>query len=129
MFQALGEVSIKQVYERWRPWEENRRALAHGVLKETLGDKCPPPLPAIPSYEEWCTGGRKDEERIKSGCATLKLAKRPAGFPIILESATQLTTAEGDDGISTAHRPEHSRSLQPSQHSFTACLNDSRAHE
>ena len=63
------------------------------------------------------------------GCATLKLAKRPAGLPIILESATQLTTAEGDDGISTAHRPEHSGPLQPPQHSFASCLDDSRAHE
>lgn len=64
-----------------------------------------------------------------SGCTTLKLANRPAGLPVILESATQLTTAEGDDGISSAHRPKHSRPLQPTQDSFTACLNDSRAHE
>jgi hypothetical protein len=56
----------KEQYEQWRPWEEKRRALAHKVLKESLGDLCPPPLPEIPSYEEWCAAGRKKEESIKN---------------------------------------------------------------
>ena len=83
-------------------------------------------------YEDWTF--REAEVRLAEhaelrGCATLKLANRPAGLPIILESSTELTTTQGDDGVSTAHGPEHSRPFQPSQYSFTACLDDSRAHE
>ena len=66
---------------------------------------------------------------VRYGCTTLKLANCPAGLPVILESSTQLTTTQGDDCVSTAHGPEHSRPFQPSQYGFTPCLDDSRAHE
>jgi len=79
-------------------------------------------------FRDLLTGETVAASRL-AGCTTLKLATCPAGLPVILESSTHLTTTQGDDGVSTAHRPEHSRPFQPSQYSFTACFDDSGAHE
>jgi hypothetical protein len=39
-----------------------------------------------------------------AGCATLKLGPGLAGLPIILESATQLTAAEGDNSVGSIRK-------------------------
>src|SRR5580704_19706533 len=36
-----------------------------------------------------------------------KVRLRPSGLPIVLESAAELTAAEGNDGIGSAHGPKH----------------------
>jgi len=59
MLQALGEVSIKSSTDGGGLGRKIVGRFALKVLKDTLGEKCPPPLPEIPSYEEWCAGDAK----------------------------------------------------------------------
>lgn len=46
---------------------------------------------------------RYQHRRSPHGWTTFKLRVRPTGFPVILESATQLTTPQGDNRIGSAH--------------------------
>ena len=64
-----------------------------------------------------------------SGCATLKLGRCPTRLPVVLESAAELAASEGDNGIGSADRPEHTGLFEPAQNRFAACLDDSRAHK
>jgi hypothetical protein len=54
-----------ELYDRWRVWEEQRMQLAHRLLRETLGDLCPP-RPALLCFEDWVSTGRPGEARIRA---------------------------------------------------------------
>jgi hypothetical protein len=58
----------RETYEDWRLWETKRTALAHDVLKRTLGDACPAKK-EIPAYDEWLARGKPGEVRIRSALA------------------------------------------------------------
>src|SRR5205085_4707228 len=57
--------------------------------------------------------------RLSCGCATLKSGPLPSGVPVILEFCAEVTATEGDDGVSSADRPEHPRLFKPADNSFT----------
>jgi hypothetical protein len=72
---------------------------------------------------------RRQRRPLSVGCTTLKLGRRPAGLPVILEPATELTAPQGDNGIGSTHCPEHTREFQSAQHSFATGLDYSGAHK
>jgi hypothetical protein len=46
------------------------------------------------------------------GVRDLKVSFKPGGWPSILKPAVELTASQGQDGVGTAHTPEHADCLQ-----------------